>query len=318
MRRLVKIFLFFSLVLFGKSLVAQDSSIKATATLSKPMIKIGDWVELSLKVEGANGKSIEWPFVTDTVSANIEVVNISPIDTIVKGTGKVLQQVITLTSYDSGYHAIPPFIFVYDKISDTVFSQAETQALLLQVNTLSVDTTANFMDIKPILDEPKSYFNIFMWVGIFYATVFAILFAIYFYKRYKANKPLIEFYKKPELPADIIAVDSLNKLKEKKLWQNGQTKEYYSELTDIIRLYIEKRFEFPAMEMVTNEIVGCMKSSNLDQKLIDESKAQLEMADGVKFAKLNTLPDENHGIMNWAFDFVAKTRNLDKPMENNS
>ncbi len=318
MEKLAKILIALLLTLFVGNGFCQSSDVTAKVAISKKSIAIGDWVELKIKVEEKGNKGIKWPIINDSLTSNIEILKASKIDTIKKDGSTFFEQTLTITSYDSGYHAIPPFDFMFDIKSDSVFSLAQTQALLLAVTTINVDTTAKFKDIKPVIDEPLTILDFLPYIFLVVGVLSIIIVVVYFYLRYKSNKPLFSLPKKQELPADIIAIEGLNKLKEKKLWQNGQTKQYYTELTDIIRYYIEKRFEFPAMEMVTSEIVGCMKSNVNDEALVNDSRYYLEMADNVKFAKFETLPDENHAIMNWAFDFVEKTKRLSKPLDINS
>jgi len=101
----------------------------------------------------------------------------------------------------------------------------------------------------------------------------------------------------------------LDKLKSEELWQHEKVKDYYTRLTDIVRVYIEDRFAFPAMEQTTFEIMTSMKGkeAQIDKKSVTELKEILELADFVKFAKLTPLPDENHHMLSNAYLFVRET-----------
>jgi len=103
------------------------------------------------------------------------------------------------------------------------------------------------------------------------------------------------------------ALAALNELREKKLWQQNAVKDYYSHLTDIMRRYIERRFDFPAQEMVTSEIIGSLSTEELDSTLTEITEVVLSNADLVKFAKYEPLGDENDAALKWGYNFVNQT-----------
>jgi hypothetical protein len=109
-------------------------------------------------------------------------------------------------------------------------------------------------------------------------------------------------------PAHIIAFRALDKLKEEKIWEKGEVKEFYSCLTEITRTYIERQYGIPAMESTTEEILRAFRKTNPDDNLLDEIlKELLELADLVKFAKETPLPVFNQTNLNNAYIFVQKT-----------
>ena len=102
-------------------------------------------------------------------------------------------------------------------------------------------------------------------------------------------------------------------LKEKKLWQNDQIKQYYSGLTDILRTYLENRYRISALEQTTYEIVSTLKQQNLtEQKALNLLSFVLEYGDLAKFAKYKPLPDENDKSMKNAYAFIEKTKLIEK------
>jgi len=112
------------------------------------------------------------------------------------------------------------------------------------------------------------------------------------------------------LPAHIIALQELDKLKGDQLWQHDKVKEYYTRMTDVLRVYIEDRFKVPAMEQTTFEILSDFKANKslIDAESYNGLKDILELADLVKFAKLTPLPDDNHQSLNSAYLFVQYTK----------
>jgi hypothetical protein len=86
--------------------------------------------------------------------------------------------------------------------------------------------------------------------------VLAVLAAAYYFIRKKIQKkPVILIHKEePAIPPHEAALHALDKIKEEKLWMKGKYKEYHTQLTDVIREYIERRFLINSMEMTSSEI----------------------------------------------------------------
>jgi len=288
---------------------ALAQGVKVEAKLDTNSILIGDQTHLVLKVSQGKNQNVQWPVISDTITKNIEVIDISEPDSISTKDGNIeISRKYLITSFDSGYFAIPPFRFIYDYINDSTFSESETQALLLTVKTIEVDTTKAFRDIKDIESEPYTLGEILTYfVAPPLAVILLALLIIYIIRRRKANKPLFRAPRKPLPPPHIEAITALDKLKEKRLWQNNATKEYYSVLTDIMRRYIERRYDFPAQEMVTTEIMGSLLTEELGASLMESTNLHLSNADLVKFAKFEPLGDENDAALKWAYEFVNQT-----------
>ena len=128
-----------------------------------------------------------------------------------------------------------------------------------------------------------------------------------YWSRWRKNKPLFT-PKKEEIPPYVKAIRSLDQLKEGKLWQSGKEKEYYTRLTDTVRMYLDEEFQIPAMEQTSGEILqalaGCREVERSEREHMAE---MLTTADYVKFAKFTPLQDENARYLNAAYDFVNNT-----------
>ena len=130
---------------------------------------------------------------------------------------------------------------------------------------------------------------------------------IYLYIKYFKRTPQQEEDKVVKIPPHEKALDELNKLKEDKLWQAGQSKLYFTRLTDILREYLDSRFAINAMEMTSTEILKSLRA-NKETKLVEKNMKQiLEVADFVKFAKMSPLPEDNESAMRNAINFVELT-----------
>lgn len=305
-----------ALVFTGVTSEAFAQQIKATAKLDTNSIRIGQQTKLQLSIQYRvdNGQQVKiyWPGITDTLRKEVEVVSQSKIDTIIPDKNNPFEFVQTktlyITSFDSGYWAIAPFKFIVN--SDT--NGITTEPLLLQVGTVAVDTTLAIKDIKQPFDENYTWVdwikdNMYVVYGAL-ALIVLIIVLIYLIKYLNKVPPPAPVIEKPQVPAHIIALEKLDKLKNEKLWQEGKLKLYHSALTDIIREYIENRFKIPAMEQTTDEIVHGFRNIAID----DDSKMRLKqllfLSDMVKFAKEQPLPNENEMSMSNAYEFVNGTK----------
>ena len=284
--------------------------IKAEISIDTNSIFIGEQTNIHLQLSAPKNVKIHWPIIQDTLSKNIEVVRNSVIDTVLNEDKKTitLRQSITITSFDSGYFAIPPFYIMYGDANDSTQNMVESNALLLNVKNVKVDMKAEIKDIKPIIDEPLTFKEILPYILIALGVLIAIALIVYIVRRRKQNKPLFKMPAKPKIPAHIVAMQKLEQLKDKKLWQTGSVKEFYSELTDILREYMEGQLHFNAMEMISDEIYDELEKKRIDSRLIDETRKVLQTADLVKFAKIKPLADENDRALNWGFHFVEATK----------
>ena len=301
-----KISILIIILAFSGNTFAQNHS--ASAHLDSNTILIGDQINLTLRFSSNAAVQVAFPAYCDTCIAGIEIVKRSSIDTLNKefGKGIELQQQWTITSFDSGTYLIPPFGF-YGKDSTLL---AETESLLLNVNTIPVDTTLAIKDIKEPLSAPLTLREMLPFI-IIALIIFGLLVGGFFLIRHLKNKtkpknPLQK--EKSKLPAHIIALQDLDILWNKKLCQSGHVKQHYSELTDIVRTYMENRWDIAAMEMVSSEIIEALEPLHLSTDVMKKLEKTLHLADMVKFAKGNPLPDENNISYHNIVDFVEITK----------
>ena len=284
--------------------------VTARARLDTTAMLIGDQVNIELSVTSPASVSIAWPKIGDTILKTIQVVNRTQIDTAFSQDRKslTLRQKLLITSFDSGLYTIPPIRFFYRESSDTAIRSVQTGIMLLSVHTVAVDTTRAIKPIKGPLSEPLTFREILPWLllGILVLGIAAGIF--YYLKKRKKNEPVFVIKPKVQVSAHELALGELEKLRMKKLWQSGRVKEYHSELTDILRKYMESRYGIMAMEMTTHEILEALTALG-DHETEPNGKLGyiLSMADLVKFAKMQPLPVENDTCMDHAVVFVKET-----------
>lgn len=301
----------FSFILFAVFITANSNAqeLKATASIDSVMLPIGQQTHLNLEVKQPKEVILDFPMYTDTLYDKIEILDQTPIDSIVLDEESLLlKKKYLITSFDTGFYAIPPIEIKINPASGG--GAIYTNAMALKVITFEVDTTQGIFDIKPVEDVPYTIREMVPWIvgGILFIAM--ILFFIWLFRRIKSKEPVFLLRKeKPKEPAHVVALRDLEILKSEKLWQTDRVKEFYTTLTAILRVYIEERFNVPAMEQTTDEILGGLKTKEVEaESSIAVLKQILTTADFVKFAKGKPLPDENDMSMMNAFLFVNQTK----------
>jgi hypothetical protein len=298
------------LTMLSGSLSTLKAQVTVKASIDSTHILIGDQLKLLLEIEKPKDLDVEFPQIPDSFSSHIEVVNRSKIDTI-KLDSKVrekLVQSLSLTSFDSGIHQIPSFFF---KMKDgKMLDSAATLALAFEVLTMKVDTTKGPVDIKVPYSAPVTLKEIIPYILGIILIGAIVFFAFYYIKWKKKNVPLFVKPVKPEDPPHVIALRELERIKTQKLWQHEKVKQYYSEVSDTLRIYIEKRFDVPAMEFTSAETLGTFRQNKnmVDDGTLDQLQQILSLADLVKFAKYTPLPDDNNLVLDNAYTFVNRTK----------
>ena len=304
------LFVVLCILLSGSIQLLRAQQVKVKASIDSTHILIGDQLKLILEIEKPRDMDIQFPVVPDTFSSHIEVVKRLPVDTFkLDDKDRIkLSQSILISSFDSGSHVIPPFFFQlkHNQLIDSI----ATQAMMFQVLTMKIDTTKGPVDIKTPYGAPLTLKEVTPYIlGII--LIGAIIFFIFYYMRWKKkNVPLFTKPEKPKEAAHIIALRELDHIKAQKLWQQEKIKQYYSEVADTVRNYIQNRFDIPAMEQTSAETIGVFKQNMelVDGNSLNQIQHILSLADLVKFAKYSPLPDDNNLTLMNAYFFVNQTR----------
>ena len=275
----------FILLLFSTLTFAQQKQVNTSIDTTKN--KIGAEFKLTLKTTVDTSVKVVFPKLKSI--GPLEVIQSYKIDTIRNKGQYELVKKYGLTQFDSGKYKIPSIKILIDK------KPFYTDSLNVEVFSVKVDTLKQKMfDIKNI--APAKANNDWIWDLIFFILALALIAtAIYWYvKKYQKKKIEEEVYKTPIERA----TNLLNILEKKELWQHGEIKAYYSELTDIARNYIEEAIDIPAMESTTAELIeglrvaSLKKKMGLSQETIENLEKVLKQADLVKFAKSKPLDYE--------------------------
>ncbi len=287
---------------------AQEVNI--STLLNKDTILIGDQVTFDLSFSAPGNTNIYWPVFQDSLTSEIEITNTYPVGSSInkeKNTINLRQQLV-ITSFDSGVHKIPPVDIKYQLEKDTTTYQISSDPNYLHVHTIPVDTTKAIKPIKGPVKAPYTFREFLPWFLTIIAVILIVLILLYYFRWRKTGKKIMLIRPRPKLPAHITALNELEKLRNKRLWQSGKVKEYYTELTDIVRIYIKERFGIDAMEMTSFEIIDRLqKKDEISNELITKLRQTFDLSDLVKFAKATPLPSDNDRSHKYAEDFVKST-----------
>lgn len=305
------IFLLLSICILSaplQKLHAQGATVKAVTNERK--IVIGDQVRLFLEVKpAAKSDKIKWAQLPDTLHG-LEIVEKGKIDTVTEGNSFSLKQRLLVTGFDSGKYYIPSFKFQIS--ANGQVQEYATDSIPIEVQTIAVDTTKAF---KPIKDIEEVKFSIWeYWKEILAAILlvgFIAFFIFYFIKNRKTAIPS-KAEKAPPEKAHEKALRLLSELKEKQYMQQGRSKEYFTEISDIVRTYLEERYNITAMEQTTDELLSLLKKQTDNKaelrKVRPELKLILRTSDLAKFAKANPLPDEYEACYAAAAEVIRRTQ----------
>lgn len=283
-------------------------NIHVDAQLDTASILLGDQTILRLRARFPATDDIVFPVLTDTLAGKIQVVHSSKPDTTFDKDDnaiKIITRDYTVTSFDTGYHAIPAFVF------RTKNDSLKTSLLRLQVIPVAVDTSKSIYDIKQPLAVSYTWLDWlsdnWKWVMLGIFILLAIAGAIYYFRK-RPEQQVSPIPEKPVIPAHQIALDKLNQLRDKQLWQQDQVKQYHSELSDVIREYLENRYQINALEQTTEEIFAALKHKKITNDNRNVLRRMLTLADLVKFAKEKPEGIVNEQSMEKAVNFVMETK----------
>lgn len=295
--------------------VSAPAKVTVTARLDSVNLLMGNMTVLGLEVVQDKGKPGGFPMFREANPAlgyvgvcgdSIELRTSYKTDTVELGSGRVqINYSVPVQAFDSGTFRLPEFIYVSE--SDTARSNALTLNVV-PVKVTADDPIAGFAppaepEGKKITDALPDWLAQFWWLILL--IIIAAGVAIWAFRRYKKEGTVLP--KKPQPTPYEVAIKGLKELKAKNLWEQGLEKEYFTRLTEILRVYLDRRFGINAMEMTSREIMDHLYNSDLKDKR-EYMRQILSVADFVKFAKVRPLPADNIAAYENAVRFVEETK----------
>jgi len=300
--------IFYVFIVIPFKLIGQEVSV--TAAFDTTRILIGDQINFSIVIDQPADLNLSLPLFRDSLNRNIEILSGPSIDTSSISDNQIrITEKYLITSFDSGFYRIDP---VYVEKSDASgIKRYYSDYSVLQVARVHLtppDTASRIFDIVAPYKAPVTLGEILPWLLLILLLSAFVWLLIRFIRKLKRKKKEVSLPVKIE-PAHIIAFRELEKLKNEEMWQSGEIKRYYTRLTEIVRQYLENRFQVYSLELTTSETLEALVKTGFKK---DESynrlRSVLTGADLVKFAKYRPEPDENELCFTSSWDFVAATK----------
>ncbi|MFD2586648.1 hypothetical protein ACFSQJ_06880 [Croceitalea marina] len=270
----------FCFLISSLSNYAQDSRV--SAEIDTTTIKIGEQMQYKITVETDSLNLVYFP--EDQTFSPVEMVEALKIDTTKNKDRVTLQRIYALTQFDSGAYTIPPQRIA---INEEPFF---TDSFRIRVGDVAVDTTKQKLyDIKPLIEVEKN--NAKLWIIAFFILLGVFILGALVYWFFLRKKPLTEEEKVALLPPFDRALLQLKELENSRYLIQDEYKKYYSELTDIVRSYLEEDAHVSALESTTDQLIEkleLLKDAGelaIEDETLTQFKKVLQTADLVKFAK---------------------------------
>ena len=294
MKRYSILLLLFLITSVGFECAGQNAFISGeTGTDS---ITVGQHFDYQLTLTVPKDCFVEWTQFDDTLNKSIEVISAGEVKStpINNGNDVMMTQKLTLTSFDTGLVQIPEIGLTYrnskdDSLNFTIFTNKQD----IYVSTIAVDTTQAFRPIKDVMRQGITVKETIPWITVAIVLAGMVFLFIYLTKHKKKRDVAVVEKKQPKIPAIVTARARLEDMRQKESWNNGTPKTYYTELTDIVREYLEGQFHIDAVEMTTDEIKAAVSSINIGERVSSKLFDVLGTADFVKFAKATPTKEQN-------------------------
>ncbi len=305
------------LLLFSGSITAQSLDI-AELKIDTNYLKLGQQTVLKFSISCKKERIPILPDWKTVLDGKLDIISLGDADTIAITENQLkIRQELVVAKFNEDTTVIDSLWIPLTKRRDTVF--IATNQLKIYPILENVELDKDFRDIKSPVDIPLAWTEIVPYIALFIGILLLVLVIWIIYKIIKRSRKKKQVVIVPEvpviiIPADIIALEKLAKLKAEEKWFTTDSKGYITELTDILREYIFNRWGFDAQESTSEEILAADFILTMDHSHLDKLKEILGTADFVKFAKANTGTDENKRMLESAIFFVEMTK---QPREEN-
>ena len=287
------------------------AAIIVSAAIDSTEMQLGQQTNIQIEVTCNTGETVQFPKGQAQLPDGVECLTESEIDTLASDDGQVrMRQDLVITSFRDTTYTIRPFVLA---AQDTVRGVAQSLTILLPEG---VKQMLDIHDIKGIEKVGIWWWDVVKWIllvlGVALLVGVIVYVALVIQRRRQAETPLTMHV--ITRPAEEVALEQLDAIKAAKIWQHGQGKQYHTELTDVIRTYIGNRFDVHSTEKTSDETLAAMKPL-IEKNLYGRLKEMLQLADLVKFAKYEAVPDENEKALTTAYEFVHATTEVQSTKE---
>ena len=275
-----------------------NAQVNVRSNIDRDNILIGETVSLTVEAYTPIGANVTW-FNADTIP-HFDMVRKDAVDTLQNIDAKKISQHFEITSFDSGQQYIPPFEIVVDNRSYF------TDSIPIAVSFAPFNPDEDYRDIRDIIEVKKPPVEYLPWLIIGIAAICMAIIALLW--RRKRTVAVVKEKWVPALSPYEEAMKALAQLALKNV-NNGEVKGYYSEMNDILRRYVSRKFSVATFQRTNEELIIELSGKGIPKDAFINLAQSLRMSDVVKFAKYNPSEEDNRNnlkIMTSSIEILDK------------
>jgi hypothetical protein len=259
-----------------------NAQVNVRSNIDRDHILIGETISLTVEAYTPIGSAVAW-FNADTLP-HFELLKKDALDTVQNIDAKKLSQHFDITSFDSGQQYIPPFEIVVD--NQSYF----TDSIPITVSYAPFDPNEDYRDIKDIIEVKDTNVPYLQWL-IAGLAVLSLAILVLLWRRNRSGA----VSKEPATPALSPYEEAMKALAQLALKNinNGEVKAYYSEMNDILRKYVSRKFSVSTFERTNEELILELSAKGIPKEAFIKLAQSLRMSDVVKFAKYRPSEEDN-------------------------
>ncbi len=265
---------------------------RIATSVDTTLVTVGDRIHLTVTVEHAADARAVWPDSLDL--APFEVLQAEALPPLAEGDAVRVGIRLTLAAFELGELEIPSFEVGVEG-SNTETQTLSTDRFGVEVVSVGTDESGDIRDIRGPFAIPVGVVTVSLWLLALLAV--AVL-AWSFYRRRQRGpetEPVVPAV--PVLSPEEVALEALGRIEASDLLARGEVKQYHIEVSDVLRHYVEARFEVPALEMTTREVTEGLRRAGVQQAFREDLRRLLDQCDLVKFAKVRPDAEDSRAVL---------------------
>ena len=288
---------------------AAQPPIVVKATVDKQKIMIGQPIQLMLEATVPGDAPLTWPTLDSL--PHFEWMEKGKVDSTSRPDGRYYRQYLTVTSFDSGFWAIPQLPFLAGN------KKYLTDSVRIEVGFTKFDASKDYHDIKDIIDVPNPFAKWICWI-VAGVTLISLALVVWLVRKKKLLKQLFTTKEPPRLSPYEEAIEQLQQLEQQRLPESGSVKVYYTRLNDILRQFIARKLGIASLSETNEELIGQLRPLPIASTEFDRLAETLRMSDFVKFAKYQPGISDSEGDFRVIRGSVELLNNIGKEEETGS
>ena len=286
---------------------AQEPQISISSKVDKALIHIGDLIQYTIIVTHDQDIRVEMP----GLGANLGGFEIRDYDVEEPKAedGLIVSEVnYAISTFFTGEFEIPPLTVLYYTKGDSTAKALSTEKIKIVVESIKPSEAGDIRDIKPPLEIPRSLWYLLRWFVLGGGILILALIGFLIYWRKRQGKSILPVRPEIRRPPHEIAYEELDRLRQSDLLSKGEIKQFYIEISEIIRRYIEGRYFIIAMEMTTTEVLDGLMDADVTEEELHIFQRFLDQCDLVKFAKVIPSEGETNEVILMASEIIDRTK----------